>query len=65
MRTEAIEEHILVYTDRIKKRLDSLDSRVETVLGDSILLAASVVYLGPFAPEERERFRDNIRSFLN
>lgn len=64
MRTEAIEEHIWNYSDRIKKRLTNLDSRVDTLLGDSILMAASVVYLGPFAPEERESVRNNIRQYL-
>ena len=64
MRTEEIEEDIRAYTNRIKRRLESLETRVDTVLGDSILLAASVVYLGPFAPEEREEFRDKIRAFL-
>ena len=60
MRTEAIEEHIWSYTDRIRKKLDNIESRVDTLLGDSILLAASVVYLGPFSPEEREEVRNDI-----
>jgi len=64
MRTEAIEEHIWSYTDRIEKRLNNLDSRFETLLGDSILLAASVVYLGPFAPEEREQYRTYMRQVM-
>ena len=38
---------------------------METLLGDSILLAATIVYLGPFAPEERENFRDHIRKQLD
>ena len=64
MRTEAIEEHIWSYTARIQKKLNNLDSRVDTLLGDSIMLAASVVYLGPFAPEEREATRTKIRLYL-
>ena len=64
MRTEAIEEHIWAYTARIQKKLNNLDSRVDTLLGDVLLLAASVVYLGPFAPEERDNVRNGIRKFL-
>lgn len=37
---------------------------METLLGDSIMMAASVVYLGPFAPEERELTRSKIRTYL-
>ena len=64
MRTEAIEEHIWSYTARVEKKLQNLDYRVKTLLGDSMLMAASVVYLGPFAPEEREECRNRIRKFL-
>ena len=64
MRTEAIEEHIWSYTGRVEKKLQNLDYRVKTLLGDSMLMAASVVYLGPFAPEEREECRNRIRKFL-
>ena len=44
--------------------MQNLDSRVDTLLGDVLLLAASVVYLGPFAPEERETMRNSIRKYL-
>lgn len=64
MRTEAIEEHIIKYTKRISKKLLNLDSRMETLLGDSIIMAASVVYLGPFSPEEREMTRAKIKNYL-
>ena len=64
MRTEAIEEHIWSYDARIKKKLQNIETRVDTLLGDSILLAASVVYLGPFAPEEREDVRNKMRTYL-
>ena len=64
MRTEAIEEHIWSYDARIKKKLQNIETRVDTLLGDSILLAASVVYLGPFSPEEREEVRNKMRTDL-
>jgi hypothetical protein len=35
-------------------KLESVKSRSQSILGDCILLATSVVYLGTFAPEERE-----------
>lgn len=64
MRTEAIEEHIWSYEARIRKKLENIQNRLKTILGDSLLLAASVVYFGPFAPEEREDVRNSIRTHL-
>ena len=64
MRTEQIVNHIVKYTDRLEKKREDIDNRVRTVLGDSILLAVSVVYLGPFAPEERARLRGEMVKFL-
>ena len=53
MRTEQIFEKIKTYTTHLEKKCTNLDSRTKTLLGDSILLAASVVFLSPFSPEER------------
>lgn len=57
MRTDHIFEQVTQYVSRLEKKLKKTDSSVHTLLGDSILLAASVVYLGPFSPEEREGIR--------
>lgn len=65
MRTEAIEEHIWAYSGRIEKKLKNLSDRCrETAVGDAILLAASVVYFAPFAPEEREIMRMNLKKTI-
>ena len=48
------------------RKRDNIDSRVRTLLGDSILLAASVVFLGPFSPEERNSIRtDEKKGMIN
>ena len=39
-------------------------SRSASLLGDSLILAASIVYLGQFAPEEREKLRSEIFDYL-
>ena len=57
MRTEHIFENISSYTERLKNKKIALESRVRTLLGDAMLLATSVVYLGPFSPEERHSIR--------
>ena len=66
MRTEHIFENITGYTERLQRKAGSLESRVKTLLGDSILLATSVVFLGPFSPEERHWIRtDEKRGIIN
>jgi len=57
MRTEHIFENITAYTDKLKTKRKDLDERRKTLLGNGILLATSVVLLGPFAPEERDSVR--------
>ena len=37
-----------------------MNSQVENILGDTILLAASIVYLGPFSPEDRMNLRQTL-----
>ena len=57
MRTEQIFKYIEEYSRRMEHKLQSITSRAQTLIGDSILLASSVVYLGIFSPEEREQIR--------
>lgn len=64
MRTDQIFTNIETYSRRLDHKLTSLSSRTQTLLGDSILLACSVVYLGGFAPEERETFRAQLVDYL-
>ena len=64
MRTDHIYENITDYTNNLKKKRKDLDERRKTLLGDSILLATSVVFLGPFSPEERESIRAKMINYL-
>jgi adenosylmethionine-8-amino-7-oxononanoate aminotransferase len=64
MRTDQIFKNIDEYSKRMEHKLQSVASRTQTLLGDSIVLGASVVYLGVFAPEEREQFRAHIIDYL-
>jgi hypothetical protein len=57
MRTDQIYDNIQDYSRRIQAKLNCITSRSASLLGDSILFATSVVYLGSFAPEERENIR--------
>lgn len=57
MRTDQIFNKIEEYSRRMEHKLQSITSRAQTLIGDSILLASSVVYLGIFSPEEREQIR--------
>lgn len=64
MRTDQIYNNIEEYSKRMEHKLQSVSSRTQTLLGDSIVLAASICYLGVFAPEEREQFRAHIIDYL-
>jgi len=64
MRTEQIFESVQKYADKIEKRLDSVTSRSQTLLGDSLLFSASVVFMGPFSPKEKESLRASIIKHL-
>ena len=64
LRTRMISDNVLTYAFRIEKRLESINSRYTTLVGDCLLLATSVVYLGPYAPEEREKLRLEIFEYL-
>lgn len=65
MRTDQIFKNIEEYSRRMDHKLQSITSRAQTLLGDSILLGTSVVYLGMFAPEEREQFRAQVLEYLS
>jgi hypothetical protein len=64
MRTDQIFEKIKEYAAHMEDKLESVKSRSQSVLGDCILLATSVVYLGVFAPEEREQIRSQLFEYL-
>ena len=64
MRTQQVFEKIQQYAAHLDRKLASVSSRTQSILGDAILLATSVVYLGAFAPEERESVRGQIFEYL-
>lgn len=64
MRTDQIFQSIEEYSRRMEHKLQSITSRAQTLLGDAILLGCSIVYLGMFAPEEREQFRAQVIDYL-
>lgn len=53
MRTEHIFQNIEKYSKKIKGKLESIDKRLENLLGDCIIMAASVSYLGVFFMQDR------------
>lgn len=64
MRTDQIYDNIQDYSRRIQSKLTCITSRSASLLGDAILFATSVVYLGSFSPEERETIRGQIYEYL-
>jgi len=64
MRTNVIFENIDAYAKRMEEKLKSITSRTASLLGDSLILATSIVYLGQFSPEEREKLRSEIYDYL-
>jgi len=46
MRTNVIFENIDAYAKRMEEKLMSISSRSASLLGDSLILATSIVYLG-------------------
>ena len=46
MRTNVIFENINNYANKMEKKLSLITTRTASIIGDSLLLATSVVYLG-------------------
>jgi hypothetical protein len=57
MRTEQIYDLVMKYADNVQKKLKVVVQRQNCLLGDTILMAASVTMLGNFSPEERDLLR--------
>lgn len=64
MRTDQIFTSVQEYAAKIDLKLQSVTSRTQTLVGDSILLGSSVVFFGVFAPEERENLRATLIEYL-
>lgn len=46
-------------------KLAKTKKRTETLLGDSLLLASSIVFLGPFSMKERKQMRKEMAEYLS
>ena len=64
VRSAQILNSIIDNADIAKKELESVKKRIKNVLGDSILLAATVVYLGVFCIKNRISMRKKIADML-
>lgn len=60
MRTEHIFDQVMSYSKKIEGKLKTIQERQQSLLGDCILLAASVTMIGCFSPEERDKVRSEI-----
>lgn len=60
MRTEHIFDQVMSYSKKIEGKLKNIQERQQSLLGDCILLAASVTMIGCFSPEERDKVRSEI-----
>lgn len=60
MRTQHIYESVKEYGQKISLKHDRVKSRLQALLGDCIVLAASVCFLGFFSAEERITIRQEI-----
>ena len=65
MRTEHIIDQIDRYCQRILGKMHKTKKRQESVLGDSLIMAASVVFLGWFSMKERKIIRAEMADYLH
>jgi hypothetical protein len=64
MRTEHIIDQIEKYCHKMLGKLNKTKKRIETLLGDSLILSASVVFLGVFSIKERKSIRKEMAEYL-
>jgi len=65
MRTEHIIEQIERYAHKVMGKLVKARKRLETLLGDSLILSSTVVFLGAFSIKERKAIRKEMAEYLN
>lgn len=65
MRTEHIFLQVEKYTNKIYGKLTDVKRRIDFLLGDCIIMAASVVYLGIFSFKERLTVRKEMFDYIN
>jgi hypothetical protein len=64
MRTDHIFENINNYAEKIMQKLKRIQTRIETLTGDCMILAASVCYLGGFSVTDRNLLRKEMSETL-
>lgn len=60
MRTQHIFESVHDYGKKVQNKLDGINSRMQALLGDCIILASSICFLGYFSSHERIEIRSDI-----
>ena len=65
MRTDHIIEQIEKYCSKILGKLNKTKKRVESLLGDCLIMASSVTFLGAFSMKERKLIRKEMAEYLN
>jgi hypothetical protein len=65
MRTQHIFESVKEYGQKVKLKLDRINSRLQALLGDCIVLAASICFLGFFSSDERMEMRHELVAFVS
>jgi len=65
MRTQHIFDSVKDYGQKVSLKLDRINSRLQALLGDCIVLAASVCLLGFFSSEERIGIRHEIVKYVS
>lgn len=65
MRTQHIFDSVKEYGQKVKLKLDRINSRLQALLGDCIVLAASICFLGFFSSDERKEIRHELVKFVS
>jgi hypothetical protein len=65
MRTQHIFDSVKEYGQKVSLKLDRINTRLQALVGDCIILAASVCLLGFFSSDERIDIRQDIVKFVS
>ena len=65
MRTDHIFIQVEKYSNKIYGKLTDIKRRIETLLGDCIIMAASVTFLGVFSMRERIQIRKEMYEYIS
>lgn len=55
----------MVYQSKVAGKLTKVKKRLDTLLGDSVILASSIAFLGCFSIKERKHIRKEMAEYLN